>query len=39
MVTDRQDLDGSLFDTFNDAGNLLAESPQKQKVEKILENN
>lgn len=36
MVTDRQDLDGSLFDTFNDAGNLLAESPTKAESRKNL---
>jgi type I restriction enzyme, R subunit len=36
MVTDRQDLDGSLFDTFNDAGNLLAESPLKAESRKDL---
>ena len=36
MVTDRQDLDGSLFDTFNDAGNLLAESPSKAESRKDL---
>jgi type I restriction enzyme R subunit len=36
MVTDRQDLDGSLFDTFNDAGNLLAESPTKAESRKDL---
>ena len=36
MVTDRQDLDGSLFDTFNDAGNLLAESPIKAESRKDL---
>ena len=27
MVTDRQDLDGQLFGVFNDAGDLLGESP------------
>ena len=36
MVTDRQDLDGSLFDTFNNAGNLLAESPLKAESRKDL---
>tara|TARA_B100000963_G_scaffold129101_1_gene112640 strand:- start:71 stop:3175 length:3105 start_codon:yes stop_codon:yes gene_type:complete len=36
MVTDRQDLDGSLFDTFNNAGNLLAESPSKAENRKDL---
>ncbi len=36
MVTDRQDLDGSLFDTFNSAGNLLAESPTKAESRKDL---
>ena len=36
MVTDRQDLDGSLFDTFNDAGNLLAETPFKAESRKDL---
>ena len=36
MVTDRQDLDGSLFDTFNDAGSLLAESPSKAESRKDL---
>lgn len=36
MVTDRQDLDGSLFDTFNDAGNLLAETPLKAESRKDL---
>jgi type I restriction enzyme R subunit len=36
IVTDRQDLDGSLFDTFNDAGNLLAEAPSKAESRKDL---
>jgi type I restriction enzyme R subunit len=36
MVTDRQDLDGSLFDTFNNAGSLLAESPSKAESRKDL---
>ena len=36
MVTDRQDLEGSIFDTFNDAGNLLAESPSKAESRKDL---
>jgi len=36
MVTDRQDLDESLFDTFNNAGNLLAESPLKAESRKDL---
>ena len=36
MVTDRQDLDGSLFDTFNNAGSLLAETPSKAESRKDL---
>ena len=36
MVTDRQDLDGSLFDTFNNAGSLLVESPFKAESRKDL---
>ena len=36
VVTDRQDLDGSLFDTFNNAGSLLAESPTKAESRKDL---
>ncbi len=29
MVTDRQDLDGQLFGVFNDAGDLLGETPKQ----------
>ena len=36
FVTDRQDLDGSLFDTFNNAGSLLAETPLKAESRKDL---
>lgn len=36
IVTDRQDLDGSLFDTFNNARSLLAESPLKAESRKDL---
>ena len=36
MVTDRQDLDGSLFDTFNDAGSLLVETPKRADSRKDL---
>ena len=31
MVTDRQDLDGSLFDTFNDAGELISRVAYKSR--------
>jgi type I restriction enzyme R subunit len=36
MVTDRQDLDGQLFGVFNDAGDLLGESPKPAKSIKEL---
>ncbi|MDC0340110.1 type I restriction endonuclease subunit R [Pelagibacteraceae bacterium] len=36
MVTDRQDLDGSLFDTFNDSGTLLSETPKRAESRKDL---
>ena len=36
MVTDRQDLDGQLFGVFNDAGDLLGESPKQANSIKEL---
>ena len=36
MVTDRQDLDGQLFGVFNDAGELLGESPKQANSIKEL---
>ena len=36
MVTDRQDLDGSLFDTFNDSGSLLSETPKRAESRQDL---
>ena len=36
MVTDRQDLDGQLFGVFNDAGDLLGESPKQANSTKEL---
>ena len=36
MVTDRQDLDGQLFGVFNDAGDLLGESPKQASSIKEL---
>jgi type I restriction enzyme, R subunit len=36
MVTDRQDLDGQLFGVFNDAGDLLGESPKQANTIKEL---
>ena len=35
MITDRQDLDGQLFQVFNDAGEILGETPKQ--AESILE--
>jgi type I restriction enzyme R subunit len=36
MVTDRQDLDGSLFDVFNASGSLLSEEPKRADSRKDL---
>ena len=36
MVTDRQDLDGQLFGVFNDAGDLLGETPKQANSIKEL---
>jgi len=36
MVTDRQDLDGQLFGVFNDAGDLLGETPTQAETIKEL---